>query len=299
MASTNQGYEYKNAEMVFLAAKTPEERITALEEMIRTCPKHKSSEKMLANLNSRLVKLRKEQERKAKKKGKKVLAIKKTGDVIVCLVGMTNSGKSALLAKLTNAKPLVSELPFTTSKPEQGILDYGGCQMQIIELPSFRGLDADSENLGIIRMSDLIVIVAVSDTEINFVLEELKDARINIPSIVVHSKSDLVIRIPYQSKISVSSKTGQNIDKLRDMIFSKIKVIRVCTKEPGRPSEKRPVILKEGSAIRDFAAKVHKDFLKKFDYALVWGPSAKFPGQKCGLIHLLKDKDTVEMHMKK
>jgi len=300
MASTNQGYEYKEAEMVFLAAKTLEDRIRAMEEMIRTCPKHKSSEKMLANLTSRLVKLKKEQERKAKKKGgKKAATIKKTGDVIVCLAGMTNSGKSALLSKLTNAKPLVSELPYTTAKPEQGILDYEGCQIQVIEIPSFRGMDADSENLGVIRMSDLIVVVAVSDTEINDVLDELKEAGISIPVLIVHSKADIVVRIPYQSKISISSLTGQNIQKLKEIVFSKLKVIRICTKEPGKPAEKRPVVLKENSKVRDFAAKVHKDFLKKFDHALVWGSSAKFPGQKCGLNHVLKDKDTVEVHLKK
>ncbi len=47
-----------------------EEKLEALEEMIRTAPKHKSSEKMLANLKTRYVKLKKEIEtEKSKKKG--------------------------------------------------------------------------------------------------------------------------------------------------------------------------------------------------------------------------------------
>lgn len=268
---------------------------------MRTCPKHKSSEKMLANLKSRYVKLKKEIEQKSMRKGKKPAAfsIKKTGDVIVCLVGMANSGKSALLSRLTNARPTVSELPYSTMKPEQGIMDCGGCQVQMIDVPSFRGKDADSENLGLVRMANLAVVVATSDTEINDVLDELRSARINIPQLIVHSKADTVVRIPYQSKISISAKTGQNLDKLREMIFANSKVIRIFTKEPGKPAEKRPVVLKDGSRIADFAAKVHKDFLKKFDHALVWGRSVKFPGQQCGLGHALKDKDVVEVHLKK
>lgn len=298
MASTNQGFEYKEAENIYLSAKTPEEKLRALEEMIRTCPKHKSSEKMLANLKSRYVKLRKEQEQKAKKKGKKAL-IKKTGDVVVCLVGITNSGKSSLLATLTNAKPKISTLPFTTTIPEQGILEYDMCHIQVIDIPAFRGACADSENLGIARMADLIVIVAVSDTEINSVLEELGEARINIPLLVVHSKADTVVRIPCQSQISVSAQTMQNIQELKDRIFSKLRIMRVYTKEPGKIPEKRPIVLKENSIIRDFASQVHKDFLKKFNHALVWGKSVKFPGQRCGLGHVLKDKDVVEIHLKK
>ncbi len=62
MASTNQSPFYKAAEVKFLQAITDEERIIALEEMIRECPKHKSSENMLANLKTRLKKFVEKQE---------------------------------------------------------------------------------------------------------------------------------------------------------------------------------------------------------------------------------------------
>jgi hypothetical protein len=91
----------------------------------------------------------------------------------------------------------------------------------------------------------------------------------------------------------------QGIQELKDKIFSRLKIIRIYTKEPGKIPEKRPVVLKENAVIKEFAASVHKDFLKKFDHALVWGKSVKFPGQRCGLGHILRDKDVVEMHLKK
>ena len=66
MASTNQGPEYQKAEQKYLNAQTPDEQIYWLEEMIRECPKHKSAESMLANLKTRLKKLREKQEKSKK-----------------------------------------------------------------------------------------------------------------------------------------------------------------------------------------------------------------------------------------
>jgi len=57
MASTNQSPFYQKAELNFLSAKTDEDKLHWLEEMIKECPKHKSAEKMLANLKTRRIKL--------------------------------------------------------------------------------------------------------------------------------------------------------------------------------------------------------------------------------------------------
>ena len=80
MASTNQSPFYKQAEDKFLSAQTDDERIKYLEEMMRECPKHKSSEKMFANLKTRYIKLKKkvETERKTKKSSARVGIKKKT-----------------------------------------------------------------------------------------------------------------------------------------------------------------------------------------------------------------------------
>ena len=57
MASTNQSPQYQKAEAKFLSALTLEEKLFYLDEMIRECPKHKSAEKMLAQLKTRRKKL--------------------------------------------------------------------------------------------------------------------------------------------------------------------------------------------------------------------------------------------------
>jgi hypothetical protein len=60
---------------------------------------------------------------------------------------------------------------------------------------------------------------------------------------------------------------------------------------------KEPMIIKRNSTIRDVCTKTHKDFVKKFKFARVWGISAKHPGFRIGLKHRLKDKDIVELHL--
>ena len=147
----NADYFYQKAEQEFLLAKTLEEKIKKLQKMISAAPKHKGSEKLRAELTKRLVKLKKEAE-KAKKKGKSY-GIKKEGDARVVIFGKTQSGKSSLLSVLTNAKPRISNIPFTTFKPEIGTMDLEGIKIQLIEIPSRL---KDKEMLAIVRSSDLI-----------------------------------------------------------------------------------------------------------------------------------------------
>lgn len=299
----NASPEYFRAQGEYLAAKTKEEKVKALEKMIKLAPKHKGSENLLAELRSKLSKLKKEVEEEKKKKkyrASSVALVKKTGDAMAVLVGFTKSGKSSLLTALTNASPKVSPFPYTTIKPEQGVFDYEGCKIQVVEVPSFRGnIEIDSESLGIVRMADLIVIVALNDMEIDNVLQELKEAKIFLPTLIIHNKLDVIQKIPSLSELSISSLTKQNIPELKEKIFSKLKIIRVFTKEPGKKQSQLPIILKQNTTIKDLTKKIHKSFLEKFSYALVWGKSAKFPGQRCGLEHKLQDGDVVEIYLRK
>ena len=148
----NAPVEYFKAEDRFRSAKSREEKIAALEEMIRLLPRHHGSENAHAQLRSKLAKLKKE----TKKKGGTKTSIAKEGEAQVCLIGYTKSGKSWLLSKLTHAKPKISETPFTTTKPEVGMMDYEGVKIQIVEIPS----TFEPEHLSIARSCDLVVLVS-------------------------------------------------------------------------------------------------------------------------------------------
>ena len=124
--------EFFKAQRKYLEAKTREGKIAALEEMLREAPSHKGAEVMRMQLKQKLSKLR---QQKKSKSSRKVL-ITKEGDAQVCILGLTQSGKSTLLSKLTNAKPEISSHPFTTTKPEIGTFDYEGVKIQMVEIPS-------------------------------------------------------------------------------------------------------------------------------------------------------------------
>jgi len=43
---------------------------------------------------------------------------------------------------------------------------------------------------------------------------------------------------------------------------------------------------------------LHRDLLKDFSYATVWGRSVKFNPQKVGLSHTLTDEDVMQIYKK-
>jgi len=100
--------------------------------------------------------------------------------------------------------------------------------------------------------------------------------------------------------LMISARTGQGLDALRELIFRKLGLTRVFMKKIGEePDVKEPLVLLGGGRVKDLCKRLHEDFLKKFSYARVWGPSARFDGQRVGLEHALADGDVVELHLKR
>ncbi|MDP1728903.1 MAG: GTPase [archaeon] len=299
--STNQGPEYFAAEKDYFKAKTIDEKIIALGEMIRNLKKHKGSENMLAELRTRLKKLI-EKKAKAKKVGKSTFkSIKKEGYQAV-LIGLPNSGKSCLLSKLTNAKPKISEHPFTTFSPELGTMYYQGAKVQIVDLPS---IGNESFDIGIVNTADTLILV-VEKLEDKDKIEPLLNKTYG-KKIIVINKADTLsseeirkLEEKIKSKkfpaILVSCITGLNLEKLKEAIFKNMDSIRVYTKEPGKIPAKMPVVLPKNSTIRDVAESILKGFSNKVRETHITGPSSKFPNQRVGLNHRLKDLDIVEFH---
>lgn len=299
----NANYEYLKAEKNYLSASTLEEKIAALKEMIRVAPSHKGAENLRAELKARLKKLLEKQE-KDKKSGKSSQKpIKKEGYQIV-LLGFTNSGKSSLLATLTNAKPSISPLPFTTKKPEIGTFDYQGIKAQIIDVPS---INSENFDIGLVNSADAILIVLSSLEEIPNIEPHLSKAKGE--KIIVLNKCDLLSKEEFRkleekikskrlNVLPISTITKINIEELKENLVKIMKVIRVYLKEPGKEPSSVPLVLPTNSTVRDAAEKIFKGFSSKIKEARVTGPSSKFPNQKVGLAHFLKDKDVLEFHAK-
>lgn len=290
---TNPKAEFKEAEVEFYAARTVEEKIEKLKKMISLAPKHKGAENLLANLKSRLAKLKQELTRQKKAKKHKSLGIKKEEDAQITLLGYANSGKSLLLSKITRAKPAISKFPYTTTKPEQGMLNLGAF-IQILDLPSLRDGEEDSEILGYANNSDLVLIVACSTNEIKKIISKLR----NKNTLIVINKADIIdsekIKREFSGSIEISALTEKNLNLLKKKIFDSLNIIRIYTKQPGHKPEKKPVVLKKDSLIQNLARKIHKDFIKNFKFARIWRNKNL---KKVGLKYILKDRDIVEIHI--
>ncbi len=267
----NAPVEYYKAEEKFKSAKTREEKIAALEEMIRLLPKHHGSENAHAQLKSRLAKLKKEGE----KKGAKKAGIRKEGDAQICLLGFTNSGKSWLLSKLTSARPNISEHPFTTTKPEIGMMDYRGIKIQLVEIPA----TFDPSFMSIARTADAILLVVRDDNERVSLEEKLRDNFI---------RTQIVVANPLKERPEI----------IKEKIWSALDMIIVYTKAKGKKAA-TPMALQKGATLIQFAEKVHKDFVKNFRFARVERyENGKKRLIQAGLNYQLADGDVVEIHTK-
>ena len=54
-------------------------------------------------------------------------------------------------------------------------------------------------------------------------------------------------------------------------------------------------MLKRGSMVEDLADLVHHELRERLKYALLWGASGKFGGQRISRHHQLEDEDVVEL----
>jgi ribosome-interacting GTPase 1 len=60
-------------------------------------------------------------------------------------------------------------------------------------------------------------------------------------------------------------------------------------------TDDEPVALEPGATASDVADWVHHDLAATFSGARVWGPSARFDGQRVGRDHPVLDGDVVEI----
>jgi ribosome-interacting GTPase 1 len=312
--------EYYEAEKGFKEATSPGQKVAALEALIATVPKHKGTDKLRADLRRRLSRLRDEAVRRKKGgKGASLYTVPREGASQVVLTGFANSGKSSLLAALTNAKPVVADYPMSTVMPLPGMMPYEDIQLQLVDLPPLGNESTDGWVSSILRTADvlLVVIDLAEDPEVQAELLMEQLAGWNIPpgrgegrkkAVVAANKNDAPgaqgavegLKERFEGLcpvIGVSATGRQGLEELKEALFEAAEIIRVYTKEPGKePDMAAPFTLPSGSTVSGLARAVHKDFSAGMKYACIWG-SAKFPGQKVPRDYQLRDRDIVELHI--
>ncbi len=319
--------DYLQAEARFRAAVTREEKIEALEEMLRVLPRHKGTDKLHADLRSRLSKLRLQPRSTAAKGFSHHIPREGAGQIV--LVGCPNAGKSSLVAALTNATPEVAPYPLTTREATPGMMPFEDIAFQLVDLPPLCREHVEPWVYDLVRAADLVWLVTAIEEALEGpdVVTQLLGAKaielvpavtdapaasrpgwVGKPALLVVTGMDRptaerdlgalreLLPVPWPiAPVSVVVRSG--FTELGRATYAALKIVRIYTKEPGKdPDRTRPFTLPAGSTVGDLARTIHNDIAAKLKFARVWGHGA-FAGQSVGEAHVLADKDVVEIHV--
>lgn len=325
--TTNAGPEYRAAEARFREAVTPEEKLAALEDMLRLVPKHKGTEKLCADLKSRISKLRQAPARKGGSRGQSHRIVHE-GAGQVALVGPPNSGKSTLVSRLTHARPEVAPYPMTTHQATPGMMPFEDIAFQLVDLPPLTAEHVEPWVYDIVRGADLIWLVLSLETTLGGLEDVLallaakaivplpagrpeapehRPGWIYRPALLVvtgmdgdGAEDDLKVLDELLEgawpTVPVSGLTGSGLAELGARTFAALEVVRVYSKEPGKPADlERPFTIPRGATVEDLAAKIHKEVAAALKYARVWGRGVH-DGQSVHGGYVLQEGDVVELH---
>ncbi len=319
--------QYLEAEKNFRLAKTTQEKIAWLEEMLAVMPKHKGTDHLRADLRTKIASMTKSLDKKTATQHS-TTKIEKAGAAQIAVIGPPNTGKSQIVASITNAKPTVAAYPYTTQTATPGMMSFENVQIQLVDTPPLGEQPPEWWLLNIIRRADaLLIVVDLSQDPVaqaDALVAVLNEKNIGLgktrdvtddeeypvsykKAMLVGNKADLDVggnnfralqgcygeQLP---AIAITAISGR-LDELKQKIFQMLDVIRVYTKEPGgKPDMTDPIILERGSTLEMAAASIHKSFAQRMKYARIWG-SGKFDGVAVKRDHILQDGDIIELHL--
>lgn len=321
--------EYKKADEWFRSASTDAEKLLALEEMLRTIPKHKGTEHMRADLRRRVSKLKEAAaggKSKGGSKGVDIFHVPRSGAGQVVLIGTPNCGKSSIVGAVSKAKVNITDYPFATDKPVPGMAMHEDVPIQLVDMPPVTADYAPPGCVSTYRSCDLIAIVidltgdVLDEMEVclNFLESHrlLADEqagsvgeganRLGIRGFVICTKADItevgtteVLKELYGGRfefIEISSQSPEDLTSLNGRIFEMLDVVRVYAKKPGKEADmKDPFTLCRGSTVLDLAKLIHRELAEKLKSARAWGTGVH-DGQNVHRTHELIDKDIIELH---
>ncbi|MCS7109771.1 MAG: TGS domain-containing protein, partial [Candidatus Micrarchaeota archaeon] len=231
--------------------------------------------------------------------GKMVLSTVRAADMIMIVTDPARYKKiESVLSELEKANIRLDKKP-----PEIKIIkkQYGG-----IAINGKPGLQESTikdvlKTFGILN-ADVVIPKQITLDEL---IDYVSKSCVYIPSLIVLNKADEIseneikkIEDEIKNKFNkdvvvISAEKGINIEKLKDKIYEKLEFIQVYTKRKEGKEIGEPLIVKNGTTIKEICERIHKDLLEKFKYALVNGKSVKYPNQRVGLEHVVADQDII------
>ncbi len=228
------------------------------------------------------------------------IAVRREGAAQVALVGPPNAGKSSLLQALSNLQIKTGDYAFTTTRPVPALTRIGGVLVQLVEIPGLIEGAAEDRGggralLGVLRNADAIVFchdARVPLAQLEAVRAEVRAAGIELPALVAATKTDEAPAFSHTELevVPVSVLDDVSLDRFREAVWRLTGLVRIALRDGGDPVALAPPV-----TVLDVAASIHHDLARTCRGARVWGPSARFPGQRVGPAHELHDGDAVDV----
>ena len=292
-----------------LIGKEGRERIRAVNELLAELPDYKNGP--YADLRKSLLAEIDDTRVRSNAVHRDSIAIRREGAAQICLVGPPNVGKSSVLQALSQIQIKTGDFPFTTLRPVPALTRIGGVLVQLVEIPGLiEGATEDRGGgralLGVLRFADAIVYCArpsADPEELRAVMREVELAEIDLPYVIAATRSDesppealeaLRAAFPGERIIPISILDDTSLEAFREVVWSLTGLIRVYLRTNGE-TEPEPAALAPGSTVADVADSIHHDLAATFTGARLWGPSARFDGQKVGRDQPVQDGDIVEI----
>jgi uncharacterized protein len=286
-----------------LVGKEGRERVLAIRGLLAELPDYRSGP--YADLRKWLNEELEQTRTRAKVVHRDSIQIRREGAAQIAFVGPPNAGKSSLLQALSAIQIKTGDYAFTTTRPVAALTRTGGVLVQLVEIPGLiEGANEDRGGgralLGVLRNADAIVFCHAASApaeELEVVRAEVEAAGIDLPSLLALTKADEVedVRLPREfDVVPVSVLDDESLDRLREAIWHLTGLVRVYLRHAGEVDDE-PVALHPGATVEDVADGIHHELAETFTAARVWGPSARFEGQRVGRTHVVLDGDTVEI----
>ena len=239
--------------------------------------------------------------------------VKREGDAQIVLIGPPNIGKSSLLKKLSSIQIKIADYAFTTLKPIPAVVDFGGALVQIVEIPGLlegasEGRGGGKAMLAAARNADYLVLMTSVDTPVEkaeAVYREVEQAKLPRPKFLVCNKTDIgeaekmlmELRRKFSGMdiIPISTNRGSGLRELKDCLWENLHLMRIFLRDRTGKTDERPIVVPQGSTVEDVLWRFKKNISERFQFAKVWGLSAKFDGQQMGEKHVLEDCDSIEI----
>ena len=238
---------------------------------------------------------------RGKGRGREVIAAARSADVILLVVDVFNPDISVLFKELWNAAIRLNQ-----KRPDVTITgaDSGG----IIVKPTLKLTKITPEIIKDMTAAYGHVnatVVVREDIDVEQMLDVLAGNRVYIKAIMAVNKVDIANEGQLEAALErnseyrcfpVSAATGMGMEDLKQGLYDTIDMIRIYLKPQGQEADLDvPLIVKRGNTIGDVCELIHRSFRTNFRYAMVWGKSAKFPGQTVGMDHVVQDEDIVSI----